>query len=286
MQPLWGLYEKALPAYLSWEEKFKTAQELGFDYLEMSVDESDEKLARLDMSLEQRLALKRTMLEMNFNIPSMCLSAHRRFTFGSHDPAIREQAKQILIKAVQLAIDLGIRNIQLAGYDVYYEEQDEQTLENFKQGMLWAAEYAAQRQIMLSMEIMDTEFMSSISRWLEYDKLVNNPWFAVYPDLGNLSAWGNNVAIELTKGIGKITAIHLKDTLAVTPTCKGQFRDLPFGAGCVDFVGGFKILQELQYKGSLLIEMWATSLEDPVAQIAQAKAWLEQQLSLAIAKEE
>ncbi|MEF1301578.1 xylulose 5-phosphate 3-epimerase, partial [Vibrio owensii] len=35
-----GLYEKALPNELSWEEKLSVTKELGFDFLEISVDES------------------------------------------------------------------------------------------------------------------------------------------------------------------------------------------------------------------------------------------------------
>ncbi len=31
-----GLYEKALPNELSWEEKLKTTNELGFEFLEIS----------------------------------------------------------------------------------------------------------------------------------------------------------------------------------------------------------------------------------------------------------
>ena len=31
---------------------------------------------------------------------------------------------------------------------------------------------------------------------------------------------------------------------------------MPFGEGCVDFVGIFKTLHELNYRGSFLIEMW------------------------------
>lgn len=52
----------------------------------------------------------------------MCLSAHRRFPFGSADPAIREKAYLIMDQAIDFAVDLGIRTIQIAGYDVYYEE--------------------------------------------------------------------------------------------------------------------------------------------------------------------
>lgn len=52
-----GLYEKALPVDLSWEEKLKVAKESGYDFLEMSIDETEEKMARLDMSEIERLQL-------------------------------------------------------------------------------------------------------------------------------------------------------------------------------------------------------------------------------------
>ncbi|GHM29578.1 hypothetical protein ECZU45_33650 [Escherichia coli] len=40
---------------------------------------------------------------------------------------MRERAREIMSKAIRLARDLGIRTIQLAGYDVYYEDHDEGT---------------------------------------------------------------------------------------------------------------------------------------------------------------
>ena len=40
-----GLYEKAMPSDLSWEEKLNLTKESGFDYLEMSIDETDAKLS-------------------------------------------------------------------------------------------------------------------------------------------------------------------------------------------------------------------------------------------------
>ncbi len=52
---------------------------------------------------------------------------------------------------------------------------------------------------------------------------INSPWFTVYPDVGNLTAWGNELESELVKGIDRIAAIHLKDTYPVTPDSRGNF---------------------------------------------------------------
>ncbi|MCW9733076.1 L-ribulose-5-phosphate 3-epimerase [Avibacterium sp. 20-15] len=273
-----GIYEKALPKNISWQDRLSIAKACGFDFVEISIDETDERLSRLDWSKAQRLELVQAIINTGVTIPSMCLSAHRRFPFGSHDETLRQKAYEIMEKAIQLAVDVGIRTIQLAGYDVYYEEQDESTLARFQQGMEWAVELAASNQVTLAMEIMDTPFMSSITRWKKWDNLIRSPWFTVYPDLGNLSAWNDNVVEELQLGIEKISAIHLKDTYKVTETCKGQFRDVPFGKGCVDFVTCFKTLAELNYRGAFLIEMWTEKADEPIEEIINARRFIEQQM--------
>lgn len=270
-----GIYEKALAKNLSWPERFAIAKACGFDFVEMSVDETDERLLRLKWSKEQRLALVGAMLESGIAIPSMCLSAHRRFPFGSRDETIQLRAKEIMEDAIALARDLGIRTIQLAGYDVYYEAQDAETHQRFIDGMKWAVERAAAAQVMLAVEIMDTDYMNSITKWKELEAQIASPWFSVYPDVGNLSAWGNDVPAELTLGIDRIAAIHLKDTYAVTDSKPGQFRDVPFGEGCVDFVNVFKTLDKLNYRGAFLIEMWTEKSAEPVSEIIHARQWME-----------
>ena len=36
-----GLYEKAMPPELSWEEKLLAAKEAGYDFVEISIDETE-----------------------------------------------------------------------------------------------------------------------------------------------------------------------------------------------------------------------------------------------------
>lgn len=269
-----GIYEKALPDSMTWAQRLAAANKAGFDYVEMSVDESDHRLARLDMSRTERLELVRTVSDSGLRLLSMCLSGHRRFPFGSRDSAVRARAKEIMTKAIDLALDLGIRNIQLAGYDVYYEDTGADTEARFLDGMHWSVSRAAARQVMLSMEIMDTPFMNSISKWKWWDMQMRSPWFTVYPDIGNLAAWRNDVPKELEIGFTKISALHLKETLMVGPDSQGQFRDLLFGTGDVDFVQALKALKKLGYRGSFVLEMWTGNAADPIREIARARDWI------------
>jgi L-ribulose-5-phosphate 3-epimerase len=254
---LLGLYEKALPAEWSWERRLSAARELGFDYMEISIDETDGRMARLWWSRAERKALRELTDRLDMPIRSMCLSAHRRFPFGSADASVRGKARELAEKAVQFADDLGIRVIQLAGYDVYYEPPTNRSAAAFLEGMEYVARLGERYQVMHAMEIMDTPFMNSITKHLWYEERIRSPYYRVYPDLGNLTAWGNDIAAELKKGIASIVAIHLKETRPVTAESSGEFRGVPLGAGTVDFAGAFRILRSLGYSGPFLLEMWS-----------------------------
>lgn len=270
-----GIYEKALPKNISWLERLKLAKELGFDFVEMSVDETDERLARLEWTPEERKEVVDAIQSTGINILSICLSGHRRFPFGSADENKREKALEIMQKAVDLASDLGVRNVQLAGYDVYYEEKSPLTRELFVENLIKAVNMASEKQIMLSIEIMDDPFINSITKFNRIKEQVKSPWLQVYPDIGNLSAWPeNDVNYELEQGIDSIVAVHLKDTQNVTEDFPGKFKEVPWGEGDVDFLGALKTLKRLGYEGSFLLEMWSETEENPREAIEGAKKFI------------
>lgn len=270
-----GIYEKALPKNISWLERFKIAKKLGFDFVEMSIDETDKRLQRLDWTPEERNEVVDAMKETGISILSICLSGHRRYPFGSSDPKKREKALTIMNKAIDLASDLNIKVIQLAGYDVYYEEKTQASKTYFTENLRKSVETAEAKDIILLIEIMDDPFMSSISKYMEIKKQIPSPYLEVYPDLGNLSAWPeNDVNYELELGISDISAIHLKDTLKVTDDFPGKFKEVPFGEGGVDFLSCLQTLKRLKYDGPFLIEMWSETSSEPEQEIEKAKAFL------------
>lgn len=248
-----GLYEKAMPKTLSWKEKLECAKECGYDYVEISVDETDEKLARLDWSTEERLNLIKTMQDVGVPIRSMCLSGHRKYPFGSSDPQTRNRGMEIMEKAIHLADDLGIRIIQLAGYDVYYEQSTEESKQFFCENLKEATLMAASKGIVMGFETMETEFMNTTEKAMKYVNIVGNPYLGVYPDSGNLTnaavTYKINVLDDLETGRGHIFALHLKETVP------GKFREIPFLTGHVDFEGIIAKAWELGIR-RFVTEMW------------------------------
>lgn len=270
-----GIYEKALPKDISWPERLKLAKELGFDFVEMSIDETDERLKRLDWSDKEILEVYQAILETGISIYSICLSGHRRFPFGSEDLKKRRKALEMMRKAVNLASKLGVRNIQLAGYDVYYENKTQLSREYFIENLKKSVEMAAAKQVMLSIEIMDDPFINSLTKFKQVQKQISSPWLQVYPDIGNLSAWPeNDSGYELELGIENIVAVHLKDTMRVTDNFPGKFKEVPWGQGNVDFLGNLKTLKRLGYEGTFLIEMWSETEEEPEKAIREAQRFL------------
>ncbi len=268
---LLGIYEKAFDPDASWAYRAQTAGELGFDFIELSIDEQDSRIERLYWPTIRKRELAGICSDRGTPLMSMCLSAHRRYPFGSADEGLRARSMDILKRAVEFAAETGIRLIQLAAYDVYYEPSTDESRKRYIEMLAEAVKFAESHCVMLANETMDTEFVNSVSRHLEYQRLLESPWFKVYPDMGNLSAWELDVSRELRLGRGSIVQVHVKDTRPVHGKGGAQFKNVPFGEGCVDFVKCFSTLEAQEYRGPYLIEMWHNREQNDRSAIAAAR---------------
>jgi predicted hexulose-6-phosphate isomerase len=230
-----GLYEKATPPSLSWVERLLAAQKHGFDFLEISIDESEARLERLTNHALQREIIQ-AVRHSGLPIRTVCLSGHRKFPLGSSDAAIRARSLEIMERALDLALLLGVRIIQIAGYDVYYEESTEQTRAFFGENIARCAAMAARAGVVLGFETMETPFMDTAAKAMRHVREIQSPYLQVYPDLGNQSnaalCYGHEVVADIASAQGHMVAAHLKETLP------GHYREIPFGRGHVDFAAG------------------------------------------------
>ncbi len=267
-----SVYEKAMPGHIGWKEKLTAAKEAGYDGVELSVDESDERLSRLDWSAAQRLDLLRVSRETGVRLPSLCLSGHRRYPLGSRDPETVRRGMAILEKAVRLADDLGIRLIQLAGYDVYYEPSAPDTAARFAENLQHAVSMAAAYGVTLGFETMETPFMNTTEKAVAHVRRVKSPYLQVYPDIGNIANAAEDAVRDLQSGRGHIAAAHLKETRP------GVYRDLYYGEGEVNFPAA---IRELMRQGVRLYtaEFWYREGADWRRELRRARAFLQERFT-------
>lgn len=261
-----GLYEKALPDFLSWEEKLKIAKEVGYDYLEMSIDASQKKIDRIYMSQEERKKLIMTMFDIGLPIRSMSVSALTKYALGDPDNDIRNKGLEIGIKAIELAADLGIRTVMIPGYDIYFGESTLDTKRLFLENMKILTAKAVKNGVLIGFETMENDFMNTVGKAMKYISLIESPYLKIYPDSGNITNAAvtnkHDVCEDLKLGKNNLIALHLKETIP------GHFREIPYGQGHVEFsriidtawnLGVRRFVTEFWYVGQ---ENWREEIDD------------------------
>lgn len=240
---LLGLYEKSMPNSLTIREKLEATKKAGFDYMELSIDETDEKLSRLEWKDEKIFKLLTDIYETGIPIKSICLSGHRKYPLGHLDKEMQKKSLDIMEKAIALAEKLGVRIIQIAGYDVYYTESTEETRAIFAKNLKASVKMAAKKGVILAFETMETEFINTVGKANQWVVQMDSPYLQIYPDIGNITnaakVYGTDVLEDLRSGAGHICALHLKETVP------NVFREVPYGTGHVDFPNAIATAYEL-----------------------------------------
>lgn len=262
-----GIFEKALPPAMTWNERLTAATSIGFDFVELSIDDSDERIARLDWGPGERAHFRSAILETGMPIISMSLSAHRRFALGSASEAARQRGLDILKKAIDFAVDTGLRTIQVCGADAYHEGSSLQSRARFLEGLERGFEWAASAGVMLALENWDRG-IDTVTEAMWYVRYFNSPWFQHYVDIGNLAFVGHDVLAELEAAKGHITAVHVRDAV------QGQLWYVPLGEGIVPFVEVFAKLAELGFQGQVVLAISTGSEPAAVQTAANACRWL------------
>ena len=277
-----GLYEKALPKTLSWEERLNLTRETGFDFLEVSIDDTDERQARLDWTPAERKNIRGLVDKTGVKIQSLSLSGHRRYPLGSKSIETRTRALDIFKRSIELAVDLNARTVLLGGAEDYYDEIDQSTRDRFLENLGKGFEWASGAGVMLALENWDIQ-INTMPRVMEYVDYFDSPWFQTYTDLGNLIFAGVDVVSQLDYVKGHIAALHVKDTLP------GQLRYVSPGKGKVPFVDAFEKLAEMGFQAPVVLELWTEDFPDAVEIVEEAgkfirskmeEGWNRQQLNM------
>ena len=119
IQHKFGLYEKALPRDLALSEKLRIAKDLGFDYFELSTDESEEFQARVTSDKSEIIEIRKAIEAYDMPIMTMCLSGTRNCPIGSENPELATKGMKLTMDAIHFYAEIGLRIIQPMAYDEY-----------------------------------------------------------------------------------------------------------------------------------------------------------------------
>jgi len=257
-----GVYEKTLRTDLAWPSRFALAARSGYDFVELAIDESAERIARLDWSSSHRHTVRYAAEEVGVSIDTVTLSAHRTTPLGSADADTREHARQLTTRAVRLAADLGANCVQIAGYFTYYEPHHPQARALFLEGLASAAEQASTEGVTLAVENVDGHDVTSVDDGIDIITAIGSPAIKLYIDVGNLAGNKLDVPDELRRGLPYAHAVQFKDA---TP---GVFRRVAFGAGTVPWADVVRVLTKFSYGGPISLEMWNDDQDEELASSA------------------
>ena len=228
-----GLYEKAMRNTLTWKEKLQCAKECGYDYLEISIDATEEKINRIYMDTEEKREIMEAIFDTGIPIGSMSVSALTKYALGDPDQAVRDRGMEIAEKSIQLSSALGVRTVMIPGYDIYYGESTIETKRYFLENIRKIAEIAEREGILVGFETMENNFMNTTGKAVQYVNMVDSAYLKIYPDAGNITnaavANRHDVCEDLSLGKGKLIALHLKETKP------DVYREVPFLTGHVEF---------------------------------------------------
>ena len=264
IQRPFGIYEKAIKPQ-EWEKMFADASSAGYQNYEISLDESDARLARLHWDDKQYEEVRRAARNQNIRILSACFSGHRRFPLGSSSRELEERGIRMMREGIDFCQNLGVRMLQVAGYDAFYEPRSHETAARYRENILRCLEWA--EQAMLAIEPVEVNLVK-VSDTLRLVKEADSPWLQIYPDVANMKSLGIDPVTELPQGRGHIANVHVRDSLP------DYFYGVPLGAGNMDFIGVFKALDAMEYRGPLTIEMWNETEENYLDIIRCARTFM------------
>ena len=275
-----GIYEKALVSPREdtdgeWRAFMSQVPACGFAFVDLSVDESPERAARLQWTPSQRRTVQADARAEGVLIGGLCLSLHRAIGPGSADPATRHRARTVMEEGIRLCHDLQIPVLQVAGYYCYYEPAHPDAETWYHEMLEDAVPLASRLGVVLGIENVDGTDVTSVTKVMEHVEAIDSPYLQAYPDLGNIAEQGLDVATELATGRGHMVAMHAKDVR------RGEPRRVGMGSGIVDWETSFATLANQGWSGRLMLEMWNDDSPESARRCVAARHFLESALTKA-----
>jgi L-ribulose-5-phosphate 3-epimerase len=224
--------------WASWQEEFALARSLGFDGIELLVDEDTRNPI---WSEEGRRAIRRLADANGREVPSVCAHYFTAHPFFRVSEAGRQRSEDVLGRLIDAASAVGARLVLVP----VLEEAEIRTpreADALVRALRRCIPRARANGIRLGLE---TELPAADAALLVSH--VGDDAVGIYYDTGNAAARGYDCAADIRALGALVFGIHLKDRVQHGGT-------VPLGEGAVDFPAVVRALNEIGYDGMLVLE--------------------------------
>lgn len=186
------------------KEKLEAVQEIGYDFLELTLSQEDVD-ALDDAAIEE---IGRTAESVGLPIRSLSLGAFSGFAAACKEEVTRATKLETVARAIKLAHRCGAGVILCASWE---PEGGPEVLERYRTYLPALADKAAEKGVRLAIEhIGSSRFLNSPTGVKKIAQAVNHPAVGVYFDIGNALHAGEDPVAAIPKLGRFIFQIHLK----------------------------------------------------------------------------
>lgn len=221
----------------------EVSSEIGFDGVELNLDEDN-----LELTRKERKEIAEKAGSFGLDLPSLCSGLFWKYNLASPDEDVRKRGIDIIEKGCEFAADLGASVFLVVPAVAVPEVSYSRMWELSKRSILEAVPVAEERGILLGIENVWNRFLYSPLEFRSFVEEINHPNVKVYFDVGNfqLLAFPQQWIRYLSD---LIVCVHVKDFQRSTL----QFK--PLLQGDIPWLEVMRALRDIGYDGFLNVEV-------------------------------
>lgn len=171
-------------------------------------------------------------------------------TLMDPDPARRDLRIDFLLKAIDIATDLGADCVSFWSGILPDDVEEDVALDRLANALTRVIQRAEERFMTLAFEPEPGMFIDTFERFAKLDERIKHPLFDLTVDLGHVHCIEDgSVADHIRRWGPRIANIHIEDMK------KGVHEHLMFGEGTMDFPPIFEALRDVNFRRGVNVEL-------------------------------
>ena len=224
------------------------AKESGFDAIELCVGLNGP--VPLDASEAEITALRGHAAQSGIALTSVACGLGWEYPLSSPDPSVRERAKEITAKALQIARWLGVDALLVVPGNVTPDVAYDTAIEHARASIADLVPVAERLEVCIAIENVWNKFLLSPVEMRGFIDAFQSPCVGAYFDIGNIIAYGYPEQWIRILG-GRIRMVHAKDFRASTGNMDGFVMLLE---GSVNWPAVMAAFRDIGYDKALVAE--------------------------------